>query len=52
VFIPKRFGQLYCSPECGNLARKGEIDRINKGKAEELKFRKKVEAAEMGGIAA
>ena len=52
VFVPKRFGQLYCSPECGNLARKGEIDRINKGKAEELKFRKKVEAAEMGGVAA
>lgn len=52
VFVPKRFGQLYCSPECGNLARKDEIDRINKGKAEELKFRKKVEAAEMGGVAA
>ena len=52
TFVPKRFGQLYCSPECGNLARKAEIDRINKGKAEELKFRKKVEAAEMGGVAA
>lgn len=52
IFVPKRFGQLYCSPDCGNLARKAEIDRINKGKAEELKFRKKVEAAEMGGIAA
>ena len=52
VFVPKRFGQLYCSPECGNLARKGEIDRINKGKAEELKFKRKVEAAEMGGVAA
>ena len=49
IFIPKRFGQLYCSPECGNLARKVEIDRINKQKEEELKFRKRVEAAEMRG---
>lgn len=52
VFIPKRFGQSYCSPECGNLARKEEIDRINKRKAEELAFRKKVEAAERGEITA
>jgi len=51
IFIPKRYGQLYCSPNCGNLVRKGEIDRINKMKDEELKFRKKVEAVEIGGVA-
>lgn len=48
-FTPKRYGQTYCSPQCGNLARKAEIDRINKQKDEELKFRKKVEAVEMRG---
>jgi hypothetical protein len=47
-FTPKRFGEVYCSPLCGAKARKKEIDRINKMKAEELNFRKKVEAAQMG----
>lgn len=51
-FTPKRFGQLYCTTQCGNLARKEEIARINKQKDDELKFRRKVEAAEMGGVAA
>lgn len=52
IFIPKRFGEKFCSPTCGTLARKGDIDRINKMKAEELKIRKKIEAVEMGKEAA
>ena len=50
-FVPKRYGQSYCSSACGTLARKDEIDRINLQKAKELEFRKKVEAAEMRGTA-
>jgi len=51
TFPPKRFGQSYCSPQCGNLARKEEIDRINKEKAHDLKIRKHIESIEMGKVA-
>ena len=51
IFVPKRFGEKFCSPACGNLARKGDIDRINKAKAKELELRKKIEAAEIRGDA-
>lgn len=51
-FIPKRYGEMFCSPTCGNLARKRGIAEINQRKADELKVRRMVEKAEARGASA
>lgn len=48
-FAPKRFGEKYCSPKCGNEARRLEIDQIKKRRAAEIKFQKDQQRAQLGG---
>jgi hypothetical protein len=47
-FTPQRYGEMFCSPDCGNKARKRQIDEINQKKADELKLRRRIEAIEKG----
>jgi hypothetical protein len=45
-FIPKRFGQRFCSQECGDTQRKREIDEINKRRRLEEVLRRRRERDE------
>ena len=49
-FSPKRYGQSYCSPQCGDEVRREEIAKVRAERENELKFRKAVDRVASGGI--
>jgi len=44
-FIPKRFGEVFCSPECGVAKKKEEIAERNRRREMEMKMRRAEEKA-------
>lgn len=48
-FQPKRYGQAYCSPQCGDAVRRADIMKVRELRDAEMKFRKEMDRVASGG---